>query len=458
MTTKQFVLTFLFFVAAFLASARNYYVATTGNDSHAGSITKPYATLSKAQSVVTAGDTVYIRSGVYHLTESQIMEYIPSTTRITNHKANLACIFKFDKSGTAAKRICYFGYPGERPVFDMSDVKPANYWMVSFFVNASYLHFRNFEVIGTQVTVTTPTNSWCFANINGSYNIYENLAAHDGMATGFWIEQGQNNLALNCDSYNNWDSVSGDKKGGNSDGFGGHMYHSQTDTGTVFRGCRAWYNSDDGFDLINSKAGFTFENCWSFYNGYSTTGASLGNGAGFKSGGYGMKATATPPAVIPRNVVRFCLAVENKAQGFYANHHLGGIDFYNNTSYRNPSNYNMICRKDANTAVDVAGYGHNIKNNVSYSPRTADSHISNINYAESKVQNNSWDFSTFTLSNSDFRSIDVSQLTLPRQADGSLPDIDFLKPSATSQLIDKGVDTGFPFKGSAPDLGYSEYK
>jgi hypothetical protein len=45
-----------------------------------------------------------------------------------------------------------------------------------------------------------------------------------------------------------------------------------------------------------------------------------------------------------------------------------------------------------------------------------------------------------------------------RQADGSLPVLPFLRPSATSQLIGKGVDLGFPFSGTAPDLGCFDHK
>src|SRR4029077_20715569 len=44
----------------------------------------------------------------------------------------------------------------------------------------------------------------------------------------------------------------------------------------------------------------------------------------------------------------------------------------------------------------------------------------------------------------------------PRKADGSLPDIDFMRLVAGSHLIDAGVDVGLPFNGSAPDLGYFE--
>jgi hypothetical protein len=45
----------------------------------------------------------------------------------------------------------------------------------------------------------------------------------------------------------------------------------------------------------------------------------------------------------------------------------------------------------------------------------------------------------------------------PRQPNGSLPNVSFLKLAAGSQMIDKGVDVGLPFTGSAPDLGAFEY-
>jgi MYXO-CTERM domain-containing protein len=45
----------------------------------------------------------------------------------------------------------------------------------------------------------------------------------------------------------------------------------------------------------------------------------------------------------------------------------------------------------------------------------------------------------------------------PRQADGSFPNVDFLKLAAGSQMIDKGTNVGLPFAGTAPDLGAYEY-
>ena len=98
---------FLLLCLPIMLNAKEYYVATNGNDANSGSIDSPFATLARAQSEAAPGDIVYIRGGKYTIKESQIM----------GEKENIyACVFLMDKSGTDNEhRICYFGYPGERP-------------------------------------------------------------------------------------------------------------------------------------------------------------------------------------------------------------------------------------------------------------------------------------------------------------------------------------------------------
>jgi hypothetical protein len=58
----------LFYLTTFsnVASAATYYLdAVNGNDSNNGSSSSPWKTLAKAQTVVTNGDTVYVRNGDY---------------------------------------------------------------------------------------------------------------------------------------------------------------------------------------------------------------------------------------------------------------------------------------------------------------------------------------------------------------------------------------------------------
>lgn len=438
---RRFKTIFLLLCLPVVLTAKEYYVATNGNDANAGSIDSPFATLSHAQSVVAPGDVVYIRGGKYTIEESQIMG---------ERESIYACVFLMDKSGTGdGQRICYFGYPGERPVFDLSQVKPAGKRVSVFYVSGSYLHFKNIEVVGTQVTVVGHTQSECFSNRGGNNNIYENLSMHDGMGIGFYLVKGAGNLVLNCDAYNNYDTVSDGGKGGNVDGFGGHP--DNNGSGNVFRGCRAWWNSDDGFDLINSGQAVVIDRCWSFYNGYQpgSTSKGAGDGTGFKAGGYGMSNSPKVPDVIPMHEVTNCIAYYNKNKGFYANHHLGGILWSNNSGYMNPSNYCMLNRKSAAEAENVPGYGHILKNNLSYAPRTAGMHIIDIDNSLCTTANNSFLPTAMEMAETDFVSLDATQLTAERKADGSLPDITFLQPKEGGKLY--AAKIGYSFEAPETD-------
>jgi hypothetical protein len=311
------------------------------------------------------------------------------------------------------------------------------------------VHLRGIEVVGVQVTITTHTQSISFDN-QGSHNLYERLSMHDGMGIGLWIGNGSDNLVLNCDAYRNHDPVSGNKRGGNVDGFG---YHGpKGSVNNVFRGCRAWFNSDDGFDFINSAEPATVENCWAFYNGYSPAFESLADGNGFKAGGHAGTPVARLPDPIPRHVVRRSVAVRNKANGFYANHHIGGVEFVHNTAYRNRVNFNLLGRAPDNR-TDVPGYGHRLKNNLGFA---GGSEVAQLDADASEVAGNYFE-RPVKITAQDFQGLDEADLIKPRQPNGDLPDVPFLKLAAGSAAIDRGVDLAEPFRGSAPDLGAFEY-
>jgi parallel beta-helix repeat protein len=432
--------------------SKNLYISPSGNDTTGnGSLSAPYATIMKAQQTVVAGDTIFLRGGVYRMKQSQVYSY-----------ANIWAYMNYlDKSGTSVKKICYWAFPGEKPVIDMSDVKPAGFRNIVFYVKGSYLHFKGLEIIGTQVTITTHTQSECFRNEGGSYNIYERCVMRDGMAIGFYLTKGSNNLVLNCDAYNNWDSVSESGRGGNVDGFGFHG--NKGSTGNVIRGCRAWLNSDDGYDCINNAENVLFDNCWAFYNGYSAGFVSRGDGNGFKIGGYGQAPVVSSlPSPIPAYTVKFCMAYRNKASGFYANHHVEtGSYWYNNTAYRNSTNYNMLSQRitkstitGKDTTLDCPGIRHVLKNNVSFKYSSL---RDTLNLGSSTSQFNSFTpQSGVVVAGDDFLSITESLLIAPRETDGSLPRNDFLRLKQGSDLIDAGTVLGFPFKGAAPDLGAFE--
>ncbi|OQW37825.1 MAG: hypothetical protein A4E19_12455 [Nitrospira sp. SG-bin1] len=69
-------------------------MATTGNDSNSGTEKTPFLTIHKAVNTMVAGDTTYVRGGLY-----------------------VGAGVRFRRSGTAAAPIKLLNYPGESPIY-----------------------------------------------------------------------------------------------------------------------------------------------------------------------------------------------------------------------------------------------------------------------------------------------------------------------------------------------------
>ncbi|MEU4251419.1 right-handed parallel beta-helix repeat-containing protein [Amycolatopsis sp. NPDC026612] len=410
-------------------AGKAYYVAPSGSDSAAGTQAAPWASVAHAQAVAQAGDTVYLRGGTY-----------------TSSRANKACASQTDrvdaitlnKSGSAGNPIRYWAYPGETPVFDFSRVSD-DCRIKGFDVTGSFIHLKGLEVKGVPQNNNLNHESWGIW-ISGSNNTFEGLNLHNNMGPGLFIQDGGGNLVLNSDSHDNYDPRTSNGAGESADGFGAHI--SAGHPGNVFRGCRAWWNSDDGFDLINAFSPVTIENSWAWRNGYlPETTTSSGNGNGFKMGGYGGKYVSNGVKHTVRNSVAFA----NKAAGFYANHHTLANDYFDNTSYANNPDYNML---GITSSGGATGLG-NLRNNIAYK-NTLLSNMTGTNAAY-----NSWNLGV-TLSDAQFQSVSTAGWDARRQADGSLPVLPNLRLAAGSALIDKGTNVGLPYSGKAPDLGAFE--
>lgn len=420
--------------------AKVIYVAPQGDDAAAGTIDAPLATLPAAYRLTEGGDTVCFRGGTYNVTDSQVMKI----------KGVYAFVFALEKAGTAEHRTCYMGYPGERPVFDFSALMlDGKHRFAAFYLGADYVHLRNFDIVGVPVRIKGHTQSECVSARRGSHCIVEDIAMHDGMAIGYYQKRGSHNLVVDCDAYNNYDDYSEGPYGGNVDGFGCHVFDT-FEVGNVFRRCRAWRNSDDGFDLISCAAPVEIDHCMAFYNGYCPSSnpadtvnfVSAGDGNGFKAGGWGMNKRKTKcPDVCPSHYIHHSLAYRNKAHGFYANHHLAGNTWENNTSCGNRSNYNMLNRKNTFEAIDVSGYDHSLANNVSWTFTDASlgGHLINIDPDRVTLTNNSFapSVSSVEVTAEMFVSTSVSLLFTRRLPDGRLPSIDFLRGKAGTILEER---------------------
>ena len=340
----------------------------------------PDSDIPQALAELLPGDTLLLNPGIYHVSPSEI-------ARKTN-TGPYAIVYDLSMSGEKGNPIVIKGMgdeSGNRPVFDFSDVtlrdesNPDGYRITGFLISGSYIHISDLECVGLKVTRTDHTQSENFRIKGGAYNTLENISCHDGMGIGVYINgDSHHNLIVNCDAYNNYDPVSdisprtGEGSGGNNDGFGCHVKGDMD--GNIIIGCRAWRNTDDGFDLINCYSPVEISYCLAMENGYDAEGNNRADGNGVKGGGFGMKPRNIPlnDGQSPRHVIYNNVAIGNKANGLYSNHHLGGIDFISNTGIDNGnSNYSTVNRKgpEKSSNVDVNGYGHTLTENLSLSTK-----------------------------------------------------------------------------------------
>jgi hypothetical protein len=412
------------------AQAATYYVAPGGSDGNTGTKDAPFASWEKGQTAVSAGDTVLFRGGTY--------AFAKAIAACDSQTDNVNAV-SLTKSGSAGKRIYYLAYPGEKPVFDFFKMKD-DCRIRGVYLPGSYIHIKGLELRGVPQNNHLNHESWCIY-IAGSHNVLELLDTHHNMGPGIIIWGGDDNLVLNCDSHHNFDELTSNGAGESADGFGAHTNATGT-AGNVFRGCRAWWNTDDGYDCITNTETAIFENCWAWLNGYKPgTTTAIGNGNGFKLGGYGLP-PIRPPASPPQNIARHCLSFLNRSAGFYQNHHTADNIFYSNTAYKNAVNF------------DMKGYAGGDKSMGIYKNNIAFGGTATATGPGTQAVNNSWNL-TAAPSESDFASIDTTGISGPRKADGSLPDLKFMR-LAGAKYVDKGVDVGLAFGGAAPDLGAFE--
>jgi hypothetical protein len=374
------------------------YVAVDGSDENPGTIDLPLKTITRAIQLAAADTTIFVRGGV--------------------HEYNAT--IRLNKTGQADKPIKIWAYPGEKPIIDFSS-QPVATSSRGFQISHNYWYVKGLEIRNAGDNGI---------HISGWYNLVEECRIYHCYDTGIQLSNGaSHNKIINCDSYENCDKHT---NGENADGFAAKL---SIGPGNEFHGCRAWGNADDGWDLYEGANAVIINDCWAFRNGYNVWGLQTytGDGNGFKVGGNYVQG----PHIVTRSV-----AFDNKQKGFDQNNNTAGITLYNNTSFRNGT-------RNFSFPSNPASGKHILKNNISHRSGTTNSIVST-----SIVEANSW--VGFTINDSDFISLDTSLALSPRNADSSLPYIDFLRLSQFSLFIDAGVDVGLSFNGTAPDLGAFE--
>jgi len=258
------------------------FVSPTGNDSNSGTIDSPLETIPAAVTISQPGDTIYMRGGTYTLNSS----------------------ISISKDGTSGTMYYLFAYKNERPLLDFSSM-PVNSSNRGIKLSGDYWYFKGIDIKGAG------DNGM---NLSGSNNVVEFCSFFENHDTGLQLGNGaSNNQIINCDSYFNEDPGQG-----NADGFAPKL---TVGSGNYFYGCRAWQNSDDGWDGYLRGANdvsTTIENCWCFSNGYLKDGSvSSGNGNGYKMG------ESDDKTLMHNFTLKNCIAFDNRVRGFDQNNNKG---------------------------------------------------------------------------------------------------------------------------------------
>ncbi len=136
-----------------------FYVSTTGNDSNPGTISSPWRTIQHAANSVKAGDTVYVRGGMY------------------NESVNIPA------SGSAiAGSITFQTFPGESAILDGTGLVPSTSSTQGLIniTNQSYISIQGFEIRNYQTASASaiPAGIWVSgsgSNIQILNNLIHNI-------------------------------------------------------------------------------------------------------------------------------------------------------------------------------------------------------------------------------------------------------------------------------------------
>lgn len=455
-----------------------------GNDATAdGSETNPFFDLQKAVDIAQPGDRIWMKAGTY----------------VYDKRINIT-----DINGEADKMIELFGYQGQA-VLDFSGMPyhaHSNNPYQGVRLTSSYWHFKNIDICnasdnGLLIERNKPTGGTSADVVNrtqdGHDNIIELCNFYKNGDTGLQIKNlGSNNKIINCDSYLNCDEDEGD-----ADGFAPKI---SVGDNNYFYGCRAWANSDDGWDVFYKKDGnfgdnmtIIMENCIAYKNGFLdlNTIAPSGNGNGFKMG-------SDQGAM---NVyLNRCLAINNKAKGFDQNHNAGDIIMNNCTGMTSKSNGDKTYSYRIYEAI-ASGHEVRLTNCIAINENDAtdkrDKNTGLPKAGENGKQGNYGRFeidetlSGMTVTNCEFHRAhpdffesvtNDAELIGERDEDGNIPETTFahIKAGASHKmydgttmssedlLIDKGVQVpattyrgidinGIEYEGEAPDLGAFEF-
>jgi hypothetical protein len=409
---------------SFAAGAVTIHVSPTGDDTGTGSDDRPLASVQAAVDRAQPGDTILLHDGVFACQRTILLS----------------------GSGTAASPLRLQAARGAKPVLEFTGFTAADEKQRAM-SRGIFLTGDHWILEGLEICHAADNG----LKIEGSHNRVERCVFHHNGDSGLQIglaKKSKNdgglaahNVIVNCDSYRNFDART---KGENADGFACKLFPGP---GNSFRGCRAWENADDGWDLFMTTFPVTLEACWAWHNGdpslFPVEGSYNGDGNGFKLGGQDKPAS---------HLVRRCIAFDHpfgSGNGFEDNNNTAPITLQHCTAWGNKTNFQF--KKAA----------HVVENSASFAPTKSKS---GVEFDAAVVcRGDSWKPDPkkpgkylSSLVSEAFTGLDASLASASRTAAGDLPVNGFARPTAVGGMVDSGVDLGLPFVGAAPDIGAIE--
>jgi len=361
-------------------AATSLFVATTGNDSNAGTQAAPLKTVQKAVDRAQPGDTIYLRGGTY----------APST--------NIQIL----KNGTSSAPITMRNYSNERVIIDGENM-PYTPGAVGSSIpraerGAIHIEGDHWRLIGLEVI----HGPYGIFGLDSSNNVYDRIVTRDNYESGLHLVlASSNNQIINLDSYGNRDPR---KNGESADGL---AIKEGAGSGNVVRGARLWNNADDGLDFWMFSAPIVVENSLAWGNGFNRWNIPnfVGDGNGFKLGGNGVAAAHT---------VRNCMTWDNAVGGFIDNNNPGRHKIERSTAWDNPKTGFLFNRSSSTLAKNLA-----VANGTDVSLGST-----------STGSGNSWNIGgTWS-----FQSTNPAAIIGSRTADGSIPSSNFLRPGNNADV------------------------
>lgn len=163
----------VFFLISQVANATSYFVAPSGNDRNTG-IESPFRTIQRGINSLNAGDTLFVRSGVYS-------ERIVIT----------------GKSATSDNPIVITAFAGEKPIIDGAGVDLGGEGNGLVVIYSPYIKLNGFEIRNVDMTGRYKDNMAVYL---GGNDVLSNCVIHNAFHGGVQV-CGNNNIVEYCTVY-----------------------------------------------------------------------------------------------------------------------------------------------------------------------------------------------------------------------------------------------------------------